>query len=228
MSIHLQREMDELRKRLLGEGALVEDAIRKAIRALETRDRELAAEVIEGDKEIDREEIEVEEECMKILALHQPVAVDLRFIVAALKMNNDLERMGDIAVSLARRADYRARRGPDILFPAKIDDMVAAVQKMIKGALDALVNSDEKLAKSVCEADDEVDRMKRAIIKAIRARMGEEPENLRVLLKMMDVPRHLERLADLATNIAEDVIYLVRGEIIRHHYLEQDGEQDDD
>ncbi|MBI5154934.1 phosphate signaling complex protein PhoU [Candidatus Poribacteria bacterium] len=224
MSIHLHRELDNLRKMILAEGAVVEDVIAKTIRAFRERNEALALEVIGNDAAVDNLEIDVEEECLKILALYQPVAVDLRFIVAVLKMNNDLERMGDIAVSFARRASYLARRDP-IDLPPDLFRMAESVQHMIKSSLDALVNSDAKLALEVCRADDEIDEFKREIARGLRARMEAEPHNLRQLLKVLDMPRHLERLADLATNVAEDVIYLVRGEIIRHRRMDEPQEE---
>jgi len=214
--MHIHRELDKLRKAILAEAALVEEALEKALKALLTRDERLAETVIDGDREIDAMEIEVEEECLKILALHHPVAVDLRFLVAVLKMNNDLERMGDLTVSIARRAAYLAKRDPVMEMPPEFHEMTKAVREMLKGSLDALVNGDDHLAARTCAADDNVDRLKRIVAGAIRERMQATPEHIRTLVKMADVTRHLERIADLATNISEDVIYLVRGEIVRH------------
>lgn len=224
MTIHFHREMDTLRKLLLSVGSQVEDQLAKAISALQTRDLDLAEEVIEGDNEIDRLEIEVEETGLKILALYQPVANDLRFIVSALKMNNDLERMGDIVVSIAKRARYLAKRVP-IGLPDGLDQMSAEVRMMVQRSLDALIATDIELAAQVCEHDNVVDEMKREIGNGIRDRITEDPENTRVLLKVLDIPRHLERIADLATNIAEDVIYMTEGTIVRHHALEEDEKE---
>lgn len=214
--MHFHVELINLRKRILAEAALVEEALDKALTAFTTRDERLATSVIEGDRRIDAMEIEVEEECLKILALHHPVAGDLRFIVTVLKMNNDLERMGDVTVSIARRAAFLAKRDPVMEMPAEFAEMTRAVREMLKGSLDALVNGDEALAIRTCQADDHVDALKRTIAGTIRERMQANPEHIRTLMKMSDVTRHLERIADLATNIAEDVIYLVRGEIVRH------------
>ncbi len=218
--MHFHRELNKLRKEILAEAALVEEALEKAILAFETRDGVLAEAVIEGDKRIDAMEIDVEEECLKILALHNPVAVDLRFIVTVLKMNNDLERMGDLTVSIARRAAFVAKRDPVMEMPEDFAAMTRAVRTMLKQSLDALINSDEALAAEVCRNDDEVDRYKREINSVIRDRIEQAPQHARTLIKMMDVTRHLERIADLSTNIAEDVIYLVRGEIVRHYPTE--------
>lgn len=216
MSMIFEQELSQVRKALLVEATLVEEAIDLAIRAFMERDEKLAASVIQGDREIDAKEIEVEEECLKVLALHQPVAKDLRFIVAVLKMNNDLERMGDIAVSIARRGLFLARRGHANGLRHEIQGMADLVRRMVSQSLDALINADAALARQVCERDDEVDAMKRSLGEMIRERIQQDPGNAAILLKILDVPRHLERLADLATNISEDVIYLVEGEITRH------------
>ena len=216
MRYNMDREMSRLRKLVLGEAAMVEEAIDKAIRAFEKLDADLAQQVIDGDRQIDEAEIDVEEECLRILVLHTPVASDLRFIVTVLKMNNDLERMGDIAVSIARRAVFLKENPTSIRMPLEFSTMGDAVRAMVKQSLDALINQDEDLAIKTCKQDDAVDDMKRSIAKELRAEMKERPDELRPLLKMLDVTRHLERIGDLATNISEDVVYLVRGEIIRH------------
>jgi len=208
--------MSRLRKRILAEAAMVEEAIEKAIRSVTEGNATLAQEVIDGDRLVDETEIEVEEECLKILALHNPVAVDLRFIVVTLKMNNDLERMGDIAVSIARRAVFLEKAGVKLEEAEAFGRMTEAVRKMVKQSLDALVNGDAELARRTCLQDDEIDQMKRDIAKVLRDRIEQNPSQLRPLLKMLDLTRHLERIGDLATNIAEDVIYLVKGEIVRH------------
>ena len=215
MSIQHEKELTHLQKLILQEGALVEEAIEKAIRSFLERRPELAEEVIAGDAQIDEAEVLVEEECLKILALLHPIAVDMRFVVAILKMNNDMERMGDLAANLARRTRYLSKKDP-VEIPSEIADMASVVQQMVRGALDSLINRDEKLARQVCRQDDEVDAYKSQIKGQIKDRMAEEPEMLRSYLKLLDVPRHLERIADLATNIAEDVIYMVSGEIARH------------
>lgn len=219
MSIHFQRELGLLRKLILTVGAAVEEAISSAIAALLARDGKLAEKVVRGDDEIDRLEIEVEEECLKILALYQPVANDLRFIVAVLKMNNDLERMGDHAANIAKRAAWLARHDP-AAWPPELETMAANVKGMVKESLDALIHGDGALARKVCADDDAVDRGKERLGAALRKELFGAAENREALLKMLDVPRHLERIADLATNIAEDVIYLAEGRIARHHHDE--------
>lgn len=215
MSMILRRELDRLRKMILSEGALVEDAIAKSISALTRRDFDLAQEVIKADEEIDRMEVEVEEECLKILALHHPVANDLRFVVAVLKMNNDLERMGDLATNIAKRAEFLATHDK-IDLPTDFSKMAEKAKSMVKHCLDALVNADSKLARQVCLDDDELDEMRSQSQKKIQEAIKQLPQQAESLMKLLSVSRHLERLGDMATNISEDVIYMVEGEIIRH------------
>lgn len=216
MSVHQRRAMDALKEKLLVLGARAEESVFRAIRSVEEHDENLALEVIEGDYVIDQMEVEIEEECLKILALYQPVAIDLRFIVAVLKMNNDLERIGDVSVNIAERAVFLARRRPSdtvIEFGA----MAEKTQMMLKGSLDALVNMDGRLARRICAADDDVDAMNRDMFTEVQEGIRRSLDDLEPLIHMLSISRHLERIADLATNIAEDVIYMVEGEIIRHH-----------
>ncbi|MDX1972202.1 MAG: phosphate signaling complex protein PhoU [Candidatus Sumerlaeia bacterium] len=216
---YFEREIARLRKSVLAEAALVETSLDRAIQSFLERDEPLARSVIEADKEIDAMEIEIEEECLKILALHHPVAGDLRFIVTVLKMNNDLERMGNITVSIARRAAFLAKHPVRVPMPAEFDEMTATVRLMLKNALDSLIKRDQPLALMTIEMDDKVDALKRVIGDQIRDRVANGGEDCQILLKMLDTTRHLERIADLATNICEDVLYLVRGEIVRHEQL---------
>jgi phosphate transport system protein len=215
MSKHLQRDLEDLQRDLLQLAGSVEDAIHKAIRALQERDSRLAEEVIEGDNQIDRDENHVEEECLKILALHQPVAVDLRRIAAALKINAELERMADLAEDIAERAEHLAKLPPAPL-PAKLQRMTDVTTSMVRQSLDAFVRLDARLARTVCRLDDEVDRLNRMIIDELIRLMQSSPEMVEPALSLFSATRHLERIADHATNIAEDVVYLVEGEIIRH------------
>ena len=215
MGAHLQREIDKLKRQVLSLCSLVEGQVEKALRAVLERDGQLADEVQRGDAEIDQREIEVEEECLKTLALHQPVAVDLRLIIAALKINSDLERIGDMAVNIARKARALATDPPPDV-ACDLAGMWTKTQAMLRDSIDALVNMDASRAASVCARDDEVDRMKSAIRKEIEEAIRKRPDRASSLLKLLAVSRNLERTADLATNIAEDVIYLVEGRIIRH------------
>jgi phosphate transport system protein len=220
MTKHIQRQTEVLKQKILYVGTLVEEAIAKAIAALINRDAQLAKKVIEADNVIDRMEVDVEEECLKILALYQPVATDLRFVVAVLKINNDLERMGDLAQNIAKRVVYLAKADPMDL-PIDFRSMAAKSQTMVKQSLDALVNADTMLARQVRGEDDEVDRARQRIRDQIMEAIRKHPNRVEYLLKLNSVSKHLERLADTATNVAEDVIYMVEGEIVRHQHVEE-------
>jgi phosphate transport system protein len=215
MSKHLERDLDDLKEDLLILAASVEEALHKAIRALQERDAELATEVIEGDNQIDEDENRVEEECLKMLALHQPVAIDLRRIAAAMKINGELERMADLAEDIAERAVHLAGL-PPIAVPARLQRMTDLTTSMVRQSLDAFVNLDARQARTVCRLDDEVDRYNNEIIAELIAVMRSAPAMVEPGLSFFSATRHLERIADHATNIAEDVVYLVEGEIIRH------------
>jgi len=215
MAVHLQKELDKVKKRILSLGALVEERVHLAAKAIETKDRERCDEIIRQDHDIDEMEVEIEEECLKILALHQPVAIDLRFIVSVIKINNDLERIGDQAVNIAQRMAFIATRRP---FELSFDyvKMAEKAQDMLRKSLDALVNFDLDLAFKVLTLDDEVDRIKNEAYDHIKDEIQRNPDRVGYLINMLLVSRHLERLADHATNIAEEVIYLVEGDIVRH------------
>jgi len=187
----------------------------------------LAARVIEQDRQIDRMEIDVEEECLKILALHQPVAIDLRFIVAVLKINNDLERIGDLAANIAQRAAFLSQRDR-ISIPFDFAGMAAKTQAMLRDALNALVEMDAEVALGVCARDDEVDEIDRQMYSQVEAAILQHPEYIDSLINLLGVSRQLERIADHATNIAEDVIYMIKGEIVRHHVAEHGAQQETD
>ncbi|MBL8800845.1 MAG: phosphate signaling complex protein PhoU [Planctomycetes bacterium] len=215
MSKHLQHDLDRLKKEILAMGALVEEAINRAIASLTQRDAALARQVLEGDDAIDRKEVEVEDLCLKILALHQPVAGDLRYIIAVLKVNNDLERMGDLAQNIAERVTFLAVNEP---VPVHLDFtlMVELVRRMVGESLDALVNQDPVLARRVCVQDDEVDRLQKQMFETLQSVMMRDPKAVERAVQVLSVSRHLERIADSATNIAEDIVFMVEGDIIRH------------
>jgi phosphate transport system protein len=215
MSKHLERDLEELQRTLLGMAARVEETVHKAIRALQDRDAGLAREVMNGDSAIDEEENLVSEECLKMLALHQPVAVDLRRIVAVLMISTDLERMGDLAEDIAERAVHLAGLPPAHV-SEKLQRMTDLTTMMVRQSLDAFVNLDPNLARVVCRLDDEVDRYNDDLIDEVMDSMREAPAKVEPGLSLFSAVRHLERIADHATNIAEDVIYLVEGEIVRH------------
>jgi len=215
MSAHLKKEIDNLKKELLTLCGMVEDSLWQAVKSIKKRDVKLAEKVIDSDIEIDQMEVKVEEDCLKILALHQPVAIDLRFIITALKINNDLERIGDLAVNIAERSQFlSAQKSIDMLFD--FETMAEKTQAMVKKSLDALVNIDCDLASQVCEADDEIDAINRQMYDQVKDQIKQAPENIETLIHLLSVSRHLERIADHATNIAEDVIYMVEGKIVRH------------
>jgi len=215
MSMPLQVEIEKLKKKILYLGAMVEENLRQAVQALEARDVPLAKRVIASDPEVDRMEVEMEEDCLKVLALHQPVAKDLRLIVAVLKINNDLERIGDLAVNLAERAAFLAqheRTAVSFNWP----EMAEQVRAMLRNSLDALVNTDARLAYQVCATDDLVDEMHRRMFAQIKDAILARPDQIESYINYLSVSRYLERIADQATNIAEDAIYLIEGTIIRH------------
>ena len=211
----LSAEINKLKKSILTMGAVVEERVLQSVKAVHERDEKLARKIIDGDPEVDRLEVDLEEECLKILALHQPVAIDLRFIVAVIKINSDLERIADLAVNIAERAAFLATQArmegsPDL------SAMSEKVKIMMRKCLDAFVNLDYALAREVIPMDDVVDDLNRSMYKSIEERMVKRPEGIGCLLHLLSVSRYLERIADHATNIAEDVIYMIKGEIVRH------------
>ncbi|MEX0776797.1 MAG: phosphate signaling complex protein PhoU [Phycisphaeraceae bacterium] len=215
MSMHLQRQTDRLKKMILSLSALVEEASEGAIRAVQLRDVALAKQIIEADDRIDLMEIEVEEECLHTLALYQPVAMDLRFVVAVLKINNDLERIADLAVNVAEQAVFLAGM-PRVEPPFDLATMTRKVQWMIKSSLDALVNIDTALAQEVRKADDDVDDIHRKAYTHIETQLHADPQRIEALVHFLSISRQLERMADHTVNIAEDVLYMARGDILRH------------
>jgi phosphate transport system protein len=225
MSVHLIKEIDRLKKMILSLSAMVEETVQRAVKALDTRDAALAQRVIDHDWEIDKKEVDVEEECLKILALHQPVAIDLRLIIAILKINSDLERIADLAVNIAERSLFLASQER---LPMRFNfvKMGEKAQAMLRKSLDALVNLDADLARVVCSADDEVDAMNREAYLQVEESIRRHPDKMEALIHLLSVSRHLERIADHATNIAEDVIYMCEGQIVRHRsedYLHHDA-----
>ena len=187
----------------------------RSIKALTTHDDILAKKVLESDEEIDRIEVEIEEDCLKVLALHQPVASDLRYIIAILKMNSDLERIGDLAVNIAHRAKSLVRiKG---VMPAlDFEGMALSARAMLRDSLKSMIDLDSNLARRVCAADDEIDTRNRNLHKELVSLIQKHPDQAETFTYCMSVARNLERIADHATNIAEDVIYLKEGEIVRH------------
>jgi phosphate transport system protein len=215
MAQHLLREIEKLKKEILGLGAIVENSVQMAVRAVEDKDSALADRVIRSDVEIDHAEVDLEEDCLKILALHQPVAIDLRFIIAVLKINNDLERIGDLAVNIAERVSFLISQ-PSVRIPYDFQGMVEKTSWMLRSSLDSLVKLDTSIARRVCSADDEVDEINRQMYDLVKDAIRARPEYVDVLIPYLSISRYLERIADHATNIAEDIIYMVDGVIARH------------
>ena len=215
MTVHMKREIDRLKQMLMSLCEVVEKNLRQAVESIRQRDEKLAQTVIETDVEIDHMEVDMEEECLKILALYQPVAIDLRFIITALKINNDLERIGDLAVNLAEHSIFLAGQSK-IDIPFDFNVMTEKTELMLRKSLDALVKMDSKLAYEVCAADDEIDSMDRQMRMIVREAVHKQPERTECLMHLRSASGHLERIADHATNIAEDVIYMIEGRIVRH------------
>ena len=227
MARHLQAELDNLKKELLHIASMVESATEKALVALLERRAELAQEVIDEDDYIDDKEVRIEEECLKILALYQPVANDLRFVITALKVNNDMERVGDLAVNIAERALYLSTREM-LTVTLDLPEMTSDVMTMLRGSLDALTRKDTELARRIIAMDDKVDEANRRIFKELKRMMRKSPDTIKRALHLLSTSRHLERIADLATNVCEDVVYMVEGEVIRHQAtIFMDEESDD-
>lgn len=215
MTSLLHKELGQLEKQLLTLTAVVEESVQQAIKALSGHNRELAQKVIDNDDHINRLEVDLEEECLKVLALHQPVANDLRMIVAVLKINNDLERIADQAANICERA-LAISESPKMICPLELDKMGGKVIDMLEKALNSLVNADLEMARNVLELDDEVDAIHSGNYKSFKDYVRHHPDSVDIVLSYLTVSRHLERVADLATNIAEDVIYLNEGSIVRH------------
>ena len=220
MQRHIDLEVQNLKEELVRMAGLAEAAIGSAVKALVSRDAEMARQVIASDVGINSLEIEIDERCLRALALYQPEARDLRFIAMALKINNDLERMGDQAVNIAERT-LELLKEPLLKPLIDIPRMADVTQRMVKDSLDAFVQQDVAAARAVCERDDEVDRYDDQIFRELLTYMMEDPKAITRSVNLILVSRHLERIADHATNIAEDVIYLVEGKTIKHHAQER-------
>ena len=217
---HFQRELDKIKKMILSLGALVEKRVHQIKEVLEERDVAMANEIIHLDHEIDQMEVDVEEECLKIIALHQPVATDLRFLIAVIKINNDLERIGDQVVNIAQRVVTIAKR-PVAPFRFDYSVMADKAEAMLRMSLDSLVNQDLDDAIRVLHLDDEVDALKDKAYDRIKAAIADGvTEDIGYMINLLLISRHIERLADHATNIAEEVVYMIEGEIVRHGRLD--------
>jgi phosphate transport system protein len=216
METHLQKELQELKENLLKMAALVEEAIRDSVQSLVKRDSELAQKTFAFEDRINKLENVIDQMCLKLLALRQPMATDLRFITSAMKITTDLERMGDQAVNIAERA-ISLNQEPQLKRYIDIPKMAEIAQSMVKDVLDAFVNHDSKLARSVCERDDLVDGLNDQVVRELLTYMMSDPKTIARAVHLMIVCRCLERVADHATNIAEDVIFMVDALVIKHH-----------
>ncbi len=216
MHTQLADGLENLKERILLMGSKVEEAIRLSIKSLTGRDSSLARRVLRNDRDINELEIEVDELCHRLLALFQPTAGDMRFITSCMKINSDLERMGDLAVNIAERALELNKVAP--LKPLiDIPRMAGIAQEMVRTVLDSLVKHDAPAAKRVCERDDEVDQLNGQVMRELVSYMLEDRANIKQALDLILVARHLERIADHATNVGEDIIYMVEARDIRHH-----------
>lgn len=217
-SRHFHEELAELKQRLLDMAAMAERLVDLAIKSLLERVRETAEEVIAGDKRVNELEVEIEQRAIRLLALQQPMARDLRFLVGAIKVSKDLERVGDHAVNIAQSAvrlvDYGGRLTP----APEIEDMARRARLMLSQALDAFLRGDGNLGREVCKADDAVDALHDSVFRSLLTHMMESARNITPSLELLLVSRNLERVADLATNIGEDAVYLAEGKQIKHHY----------
>jgi phosphate transport system protein len=215
MQRHFHEELETLKQTLLAMGGLVEDQIRRVLRALVERDGDLAQEVIDRDREVNSYDVEVDEKCVELLALHQPTAGDLRFITTAMKIVTDLERIGDQAVNIGQRV-LELNREPQLKPYIDLPRMAEQAQRMVKESLDAFVARDTELARQVCGEDDAVDGLKEQIFRELLTFMMEDPKTIPRAIRLILISRFLERVADHATNIAEMVIYMVESRMVRH------------
>jgi phosphate transport system protein len=216
---HFQEELEQLKTRLLEMGGLAEEQVRLAVKALTERDRELVALALNGDEPINRLHIEIDGRCFTLLALHQPMAVDLRAIVAGVKINTDLERVGDLAINIAEAARRYAQHAP-VKKLIDIPRMANIAQNMLRDSLDAFVRRDTELAQRVLSEDDKLDDLKTQIFRELLTYMLQDPGTIEGALDLILISRHLERIGDHATNIAEDVIFMVSARDVRHHASE--------
>ncbi len=213
---HFQEELEHLKTRLLEMGGLAEDRVRAAVESLVSRDIGMVDEVLAGDGPINQLHIEIDSRCFTLLALHQPMAVDLRAIVAAVKINTDLERVGDLAINIAE-ATTRYLKHPPVKELIDIPRMASIAQTMLRDALDAYVRRDADMAQAVLNEDDALDALKTQVFRELLTYMLSDPSKIEPALDLILISRHLERIGDHATNVAEDVIFMVTARDVRHH-----------
>jgi phosphate transport system protein len=213
---HFEEELDQLKVRLLEMGGLSEDRVQTAVQSLVTRDLAMVNRVLQGDAPINQLHIEIDNRCFTLLALHQPMAVDLRAIVSAVKINTDLERVGDLAINIAEAA-IRYLRHPPVKELIDIPRMATIAQSMLRDSLDAFVRRDTRMAEAVLDEDDALDALKTQVFRELLTYMLSDPAKIEPALDLILISRHLERIGDHATNIAEDVIFMVSARDVRHH-----------
>ncbi|MCK5259173.1 MAG: phosphate signaling complex protein PhoU [Thermoplasmatales archaeon] len=216
MDRHFDEELQKVKKDLLEMASLVEESITKSLEALKKQDIKMASEIQEIDHQIDKFEIAIEEQCIELIARHQPVGADLRFLIGVIKMNNDLERMGDHAVNIASYIAYLIEQ-PYIKSVSNIWSMAREVKEMLNDSVKSFMDNDATRAQKVCERDSVVDEMRDETIRILLTYMLEQPETIRSAIPLLLVAKNLERIADLSTNICEDVIYIAQARVIKHH-----------
>jgi phosphate transport system protein len=221
MAYQKDNDLDTLKKMILRLGSKVEKAINLAMKSLTNREPDLAGEVIEGDSQIDSLEVDVEEQCFKILAVHQPVAKDLRFILTVLKVNNELERMGDQAANIAIRSKHLSKKEP-LEFTLDLEPSVKKIRDMVSESIDSLIKQDPNRARTVREMDDEINEAHHAIVEEIKEKVKKSPNTIDRAIHTLYISRYLERIGDLTKNIVEDVIFLEEGDVLRHQLDEMD------
>lgn len=220
MSIHLIKEIEALKKKLLSLGLLVSKTLHLSIQSVEKRDSDLADKIEADDDLVDQMEVEIEEDCLKILALHQPVAIDLRFVITVLKINNDLERIADLAVNIAKKGKH-ITRAENFVMPIDFHGLSKIVERMLDESIACLVQMDVNSAKNICLSDNQVDEIHKSSYELVKKAILSDPQNYDSYNNCLSISRHLERIGDQATNIAEDVCYMVVGKIIRHKKIDQ-------
>ncbi|MDR4508232.1 MAG: phosphate signaling complex protein PhoU [Candidatus Brocadiaceae bacterium] len=222
----MERQFDQrlgaLRKNLIQMASIVEEAISHAVKSLTERDSDMARLVLNNDKQVDMLELEIDRQCVDLLALQQPMAIDLRFITGAIKITNNLERMGDLAVNIAERV-VPLNQEPQLKPLIDIPMMAAITQTMVKDSIDAFVNRDTALARSVCERDSKVDALNDQIFRELLLYMMQDPSNITRAVHLILISRHLERIADHSTNIAEEVVYIVKAKVVKHRGYNPEG-----
>ncbi len=216
MERHFDEELQNVKKRLLEMASMVEKALTISLEAIKKKSLKTASHILEMDHQVDKLEIAIEEHCIELIARHQPVGADLRFLIGAIKMNNDLERMGDHTVNMANQVSFLIDK-PRIKNVANIWSMAREVKEMLKDSVESFINNDTERAQGVCERDNIVDEMRDETIRILLTHMLEDPDKIGSAIPLLLVAKNLERIADLSTNICEDVIYITQARVIKHH-----------